>query len=98
MAKRANTTVTTTEPATNGTGKQRPVHEVRLGRICGAVWQQTGSEGKPWFSVTFSRIYRTEDGNWARSDSFSRHDLPLVQKVADQIHTWLYQHGQDENS
>jgi hypothetical protein len=32
-----------------------------------------------------------EDGQWASSESFGREDLPLLMKVADQAHTWLYQ-------
>lgn len=74
----------------------RPVHEVRLGRIVGAVWRHNGDDGKVWFNVTLLRIYRTDDGNWARSDSFGRNDLPLVIKVADLCHTWMYTQGQPD--
>jgi len=56
--------------------------------------------------VTFSRLYR--DGEqWKDSSSFGRDDLPLLAKVADQVHSWIYQQtqsqsqskpeGQDEN-
>lgn len=77
--------------------KNRPVHEVRIGRICGAIWPQAGNDGRTWFNVTFSRIYRDNDQNWQRSDSFGRTDLPLVMKVADLCHTWIYQQAQDDN-
>lgn len=67
----------------------KPVHEVRLGRIKAAVWANTGESGV-WYNVVFSRLYKEGDA-WKRSESFGRDDLPLVMKVADQIHTWIYQ-------
>lgn len=70
--------------------KSRPVHEVRMGRVCGAVWLQQGGDGKTWHNVTFSRIYVDSDGRWQRADSFGKGDLPLVAKVADLCHTWIY--------
>lgn len=96
-------TRTAVEPAgRNGTtpkaepAKNRPVHDVRMGRICGAIWTQAGTDGQTWYTVTISRIYRDNDGNWQRSDSFNRTDLPLVAKVADLCHTWVYQQGQQD--
>jgi len=77
-------------------GNNRPVHEVRLGRIVGAVWRHAGDDGKVWFNVTLSRIYRTAEDGWARSDSFGKTDLPLVIKVADLCHTWMYTQGQTD--
>ena len=40
--------------------------------------------------MTLSRLYRDDD-QWKDSSSFGRDDLPLVSKVADQVHTWIYQ-------
>ncbi len=73
--------------------KTRPVHEVRLGRIKAAIWvndTQTGIR----HNVTFQRIYKDGD-EWRQSDSFGRDDLPLLMKVADLAHTWIYEQGQD---
>jgi hypothetical protein len=74
-------------------GANRPAHEVRLGRIKAVVWRNQ-SESGPWFSVVISRLYK-EGNDWRQSDSFSRDDLPLVAKVADMAHTWIYQQGQE---
>ena len=75
----------------------RPVHEVRLSRIVGAIWPHTSDDGTVWYNVTFSRIYK--DGqNWARSDSFGKNDLPLLIKVADRCHDWIYDQGKDDSS
>jgi hypothetical protein len=78
-----------TPPPTADKGTNKPVHEVRLGRIKAAVWANTGESGV-WYSVVISRLYKEGDA-WKRSESFSRDDLPLVMKVADQVHTWIYE-------
>ena len=65
---------------------------VRLGRIKAAIWANETESGV-WFNVTFSRIYK--DGNtWKTSDSFGRDDLPLLAKVADSAHTWIFMQHQ----
>ena len=65
----------------------RPVHEIRLGRIRAAIWENPAPEGR-WFNVTVSRLYK--DGNfWKDSYSFGRDDLLMVGKVLDLCHTWI---------
>lgn len=73
----------------NGSTKSKPVHEVRLGRIKAAIWANEGENGTR-YNVTFSRIYKDGDV-WKDSSSFGRDDLPLVAKVADLAHTWIFQ-------
>lgn len=75
------------------TNDNRPIHEIRLGRIKAAIWQNESEHGIR-FSVSIARIYRSED-RWQSTTSFGRDDMPLVAKVADLAHTWLYQHGND---
>ncbi len=71
----------------------KPVHEIRMGRIKAAIWENVTQNG-PRHNVTLARIYK--DGNqWKMSDSFGRDDLPLLIKVADLAHTWIYELGQD---
>jgi hypothetical protein len=70
----------------------KPAHEVRLGRIKAAVWENETEAGVR-HNVTLQRIYRDGD-EWKTSDSFGRDDLPLVAKVADLAHTWIYQSSQ----
>jgi len=67
----------------------RPVHEIRFGRIKAAIWRNETQNGI-MHNVTFVRIYRTDDG-WETTTSFGRDDLPLIAKVADMAHTWIYQ-------
>lgn len=76
--------------------KARPVHEVRLGRIKVAVWENETQTGVR-HNVTIQRIYK--DGNeWRTSDSFGRDDLPLVAKVVDIAHTWIFEQVQNVES
>jgi hypothetical protein len=78
------------------TPKSSPVHEIRLGRIRAAIWANDTQVGTR-HNVTLSRIYK--DGEqWKDSTSFGRDDLPIVAKVVDQAHTWIFEHGRDGNS
>lgn len=67
----------------------KPVHEIRLGKVKAAIWRNETESGTR-FGVTFSRIYKTDEG-WESSSSFGRDELPLLGKVADMAHTWIYQ-------
>jgi hypothetical protein len=72
--------------------QEKPVHEVRLGKIKAAIWLNQTDNGNR-YNVTFSRIYKTDSG-WESSTSFGRDELPLLAKVADMAHTWTYQQGE----
>ncbi len=74
----------------------RPVYEVRLGRIKACVWANQTERGVR-HNVTLARIYKDGD-DWKESTSFGRDDLPLIQKVADLAYTWIYEHGQNADS
>lgn len=75
--------------------KAKPVHEVRLGRIKAAIWANETENGVR-HNVTITRLYK--DGNdWKTSASFGREELPLVAKVADLAHSWIYEHGHGNN-
>ena len=71
----------------------RPVHEVRLGRIKAAIWENDTQNGTR-HNVTVSRLYKDGEA-WKDSTSFGRDDLPLVAKVVDQAHSWIFSQGSD---
>jgi hypothetical protein len=75
--------------------KAKPVHEIRLGRIKAAIWCNQSDNG-PRHNVSLSRLYKDGD-KWKDSTSFGRDDLPLVVKVADLAHTWIFQQNQGQN-
>ncbi len=72
--------------------KSKPVHEVRLGNIKAAIWENETSNGAR-HNVTFQRLYR-QDAEWRTSDSFGRDDLLLLAKVADLAHTCIHELAQ----
>ncbi len=69
--------------------KQKPVHEIRLGRIKATIWESDTDNGTR-YNVAVNRLYKDGD-EWKQTTSFGRDDLPLVAKVADLAHTWIYE-------
>jgi hypothetical protein len=68
--------------------KQQPAHEIRLGAVKATIWENETASGKR-YNVTVARLYKDGD-RWKRTDGFGRDDLPLLAKVADQAHTWIF--------
>jgi hypothetical protein len=77
-------------PATE-TGEERvqPVHQIRIRNVRAAIWQNARADGTTWYAVTVSRSYRTEDGSWHTSDSFTGPDLLILSEVARQAFLWI---------
>lgn len=75
--------------------QQKPVHEVRMGRIKATIWANDTSTGVR-HNVTFSRLYK-EGESWEQSSSFGRDDIPLVIKVADKAHDWIFKTSSTQN-
>lgn len=83
----------TAQPASqlkNATTGTKPVRTFRLGRIKAAVWENEADQ-KKFFNVTFARTYMDDARNFHDTDSFGRDDLPLVTKLADQAHTFIFE-------
>ena len=76
------------------TPKQKPIHEVRISTVKGAIWRNETENGTR-YNVTFSRIYKDGD-NWKSTDSFGRDDLLLLGKVADLAHSWIFAQSQSQ--
>ena len=78
--------------------KEKPVHEVRIGAIKGAIWKNETANGVR-YNVTFSRLYKDKDDDqWKSTDSFGRDDLLVLGKVADTAHTWIHSQGQERET
>jgi len=72
------------------TGSKLPMKTFRLGRIKAAVWENEADQ-KKFFNVTFARTYMDEARNFHDTDSYGRDDLPLVAKLADRAHTFIFE-------
>jgi hypothetical protein len=66
-----------------------PVKTFRLGRIKAGVWETEGDQ--KFYTVTFARTYMDEANKYHDTDSFGRDDLPLLAKLADQAHTFIFE-------
>jgi hypothetical protein len=82
-------------PAPQEAVKQRPVHEIRLGRIRAAIWANQNDNGT-WYNVTLSRSYKDGD-DWRSSSSFGRDELLTLAKVADLANSWIHEQSQTGN-
>ena len=73
-----------------------PHHVIRFGLIkCEIHLRQT--RGGDRFNVLVSRLFRNGD-QWHESKQFGRDDLPLLAKVVDLAHTWIFLHGQNSGA
>ncbi len=68
--------------------KQQPVHEIRMGSIKAAIWENQTTAGTR-HNVTVCRIYKDGD-EWKQTESFGRDDLPLLTKILDRAHSWIF--------
>lgn len=80
-----------TAPASNkaAASAKLPVQTLRLGRIKAAIWENE-SDQKKFYNVTFARTYKDDADKYHDTESFGRDDLPLVAKLADQAHTFIF--------
>ena len=72
-----------------------PTADLRIGAARAAIWANETDDGQTYHTVTFSRLYKTDDGEWRDTTSFRRGDLLSLAKLADQAHTKLLALQQD---
>lgn len=75
--------------------QKQPVHEIRFGLIKAQIWRNTTKVGER-HNVTVCRLFRNGDV-WKESSHFGRDDLPVLAKVIDLAHTWIFLHSNSEN-
>ena len=68
--------------------KQTPAHEIRFGRIKATIWTNETENGTR-HNVQVCPLYKDGDA-WRQTGSFGRDELPLVCKVLDQAHAWIF--------
>ena len=75
----------------------KPIHEIRLGTIRAAIWENQSRSKDTWFGVTVSRLYN--DGTrWKDSSSFRRDDLPVVAKIMEMAYAWIWERQTAEST
>lgn len=86
----AKSTQPASQPMNATASSKLPVKTFRLGRIKAAVWENE-ADNKKFFNVTFARTYVDDAKQYHDTDSFGRDDLPLVAKLADHAHTFIFE-------
>ena len=69
--------------------KNKPVHEIRLGRIRLAIWANQTRADQVQFGITLSRIYRDGD-RWNDSQTYYPDDLLVVSKIVHMAYVWIW--------
>ena len=69
--------------------KTQPAQVVRIRNVRAAIWQNARPDGSTWYSTTFSRSYRSDDGSWHSTDSFGGNDLLTLAELARQAFLWI---------
>lgn len=75
--------------------KERPVKEIRRGRIKAVIWGNETEKGTR-YNVQLRRIYKEGD-KWEQSDSFGVDDLLVVAKVADEAYSFITDDEKEES-
>jgi hypothetical protein len=74
--------------------KDKPIHEVRIGRIKATIWLNRTESGVR-HNVTLKRLFKRDaNSQWETSEVFGRDDLLLVAEVCRAAALWIYEHGQ----
>jgi hypothetical protein len=57
--------------------KNQPIASTQFDRVQAAIWRQEVESGKePFNTLTISRSYKGDDGEWRRVSSFTVRDIP----------------------
>lgn len=62
----------------------QPAYKFKIGLITATIWDNGG-----FYSVDISRAYKTQEGDWRATSSFSHNDLLNVAKCAERAETWI---------
>lgn len=79
--------------------KNRPAHEIRIGRIKATIWANPTEKNGTRYNVNVARLYKDAESpnDWKLSESFGRDDLLVVGKVLDMVHTWIFEQQQQDD-
>ena len=73
--------------------KDKPVHEIRYGRIKAVIWQQHTESGTR-HNVQLKRIFKRDDSSqWEQSDSLGRDDCLLGAEILRQAALWIFENS-----
>lgn len=78
---------------------RQPVHEIRVGTVKAAIWPNKTQRGYETYSITFSRLYKNDDGEWrSTTKNWGRNDLFSLVECARLVHVWIANRGMRNQS
>lgn len=71
----------------------RPVHELRYGRIKAVIWKNEGADGNGHtMSVVVFRLYKAANSDhWRETHSLGRDDLLIAAQVMEDAFRWIHE-------
>jgi tRNA A37 threonylcarbamoyladenosine modification protein TsaB len=67
---------------------QQPVHNIRVGGINGAIWEQKAQNGN-FYNATFSRSYKNEKEEWKTSHTYTVNQLDDLRRAITEAETYI---------
>ena len=64
------------------TSSNKPIRKLTDANITASIWRNERDNGGPFYTVTFSRFYKDEAGNYRDTTSFSGVDLLRLAQLA----------------
>jgi len=74
------------------TTNKNPSITLQHGAIKAAIWLNEGAKG-PFFSATFSRSFKDQNGAWRNANTFGLSDLESLMNVALDAKEWIALRG-----
>lgn len=68
---------------------KQPAHQIRMGLIKATIWENHSDKHGANYAVTIIRLFKNGT-EWKESTRYGRDDLPLVAKLADMAHSWIF--------
>jgi len=62
---------------------KKPAAKLSLFPVSAAIWRNENQKGDVFYSVTFERSFKNDNGKWQSSGTFNAGDLLVLAKVAD---------------
>ena len=80
----------------------KPTDTLKDGLLSATIWQGTSAKGVTFYTVTLSRSYKDEKGEWHDSSSFSGAEVLQISRLAsrayDRIHELVQENRLAEQS
>ncbi len=70
---------------------KKPLHTLKTGSARAAIFENDGKNG-PFLKAIFSQSFRSPDGNWRQSHSYTEKAIEDLMNAALEAKEWMAQH------